>query len=79
MDATEQTLIAKLRALSPQQVSEVEDFIEFLARKRARDDAFARLLAVAPALEAAGLTMSEAEIAAEIAAARAERRARSAS
>jgi hypothetical protein len=73
--ATEQSVLSKLGALSPQQLAEVEDFIEFLARKRARSEAFDRFLAVAPALEAAGLTMSESEVAAEIAAARAERRA----
>ncbi len=75
---TEQSVLSKLRTLSPQQVAQVEDFIEFLARKRARAEAFDRLLAIAPALEAAGLAMSEEEIAIEIAATRAERRARAA-
>jgi hypothetical protein len=78
MDVTvEQVLISKIRTLSPQQVAEVEDFVEFLAAKSRRREAFDRLLAVAPALEAAGVEpMSEDEIDAEVRAARAERRAR---
>ncbi len=78
MNATvEQALISKIRTLSPQQVAEVEDFVEFLAAKAAKRAAFDRLLAIAPALEAAGVTpMSEDEIAAEIKAARAKRRAK---
>ena len=75
----EQTLMSKIRALSPQQVAEVEDFVEFLTAKARKRGAFDRLMAIAPALEAAGATpMGEAEIAAEIDAARAERRARQA-
>lgn len=78
MNATvERALISKIRTLSPQQVAEVEDFVEFLAAKAARRAAFDRLLAIAPALEAAGVTpMSEGEMAAEVKAARAERRAK---
>lgn len=73
----EQALLSKLRTLSPQQVTEVEDFVEFLAAKSARRAAFDRLLAIAPALEAAGVEpMSEEAIAAEVKAARAERRAK---
>ena len=73
----EQALISKIRTLSPQQVAEVEDFVEFLAAKASRRAALDRLLAIAPALEAAGVApMSEEEIAAEVKAARAERRAR---
>ena len=77
MNATvEQSLMSKIRTLTPQQVAEVEDFVEFLASKRSALD---RLLAIAPALEAAGAApMNEDEIAAEIDAARAERRARQA-
>ena len=76
MNATvERTLISKIRTLSPQQVAEVEDFVEFLAAKASKRAAFDRLLAIAPALEAAGVTpMSEDEMAAEVKAARAERR-----
>jgi urease accessory protein UreF len=73
----EQSLLSKIRSLSPQQVAEVENFVEFLAAKSRRRAALNRLLAVAPALEAAGVEpMSEEEIAAEVKAARAERRAR---
>ncbi len=78
MNATvEQNLISKIRALSPQQVAEVEDFVEFLAAKSKKHAAIDRLLAIAPALETAGVEpISEDEIAAEVKAARAERRAR---
>ena len=78
MNATgEQILMSKIRTLSPQQVSEVEDFVEFLTAKARKRSALDRLLAIAPALQAAGAApMSEDEIAAEINAARAERRAR---
>jgi hypothetical protein len=73
----EQTLISKIRTLSPQQVAEVEDFVEFLVAKSSRRAAMDRLLAMAPALEAAAAApMSEDEIAAEVKAAREERRAR---
>ncbi|MDR1275913.1 MAG: hypothetical protein LBL72_05995 [Candidatus Accumulibacter sp.] len=77
MGATiEQGLISKLRMLSPQQMAVVEDFVEFLADK-SRSLALGRLLTIAPALEAAGVPpISEEEIAAEVKAARAERRAR---
>ncbi len=73
----EQSLMTKIKTLSPQQVAEVEDFVEFLAAKSKRRAALDRLLAIAPALETAGVEpMSEDEIAAEVKAARAERRAR---
>lgn len=73
----EQALISKIRALTPDQVAEVEDFVEFLAARSRKNAALDRLLAIAPALEAAGVPpMSDEEIAAEIRAARAERRAR---
>lgn len=73
----EQALLAKLQRLTPQQVAEVEDFVEFIAAKSTRRAALDRLLALAPALEAAGVEpMTEDDIAAEVKAARAERRAR---
>jgi Protein of unknown function (DUF2281) len=73
----EKALLSKIRSLSPHQVAEVEDFVEFLSAKSKKNAALDRLLAIAPALEAAGQApMSEDEIAAEIAAARAQRRAR---
>jgi len=78
MNATdEQALISKLKTLSPQQVAEVQDFVEFLAAKTKRRAALDRLLAIAPALEAAGVApMMDEEIAAEVKAARAGRRTR---
>jgi hypothetical protein len=75
----EQSLISKIRALTPEQVAAVEDFVEFLVSKGKKRAAIDRLLAIAPALEAAGATrISEDEIVAEVKAARAERRARQA-
>ncbi len=74
----EQRLLNKLKTLSPPQVAQVEDFIEFLAMKSERQTAFDRLLAIAPALEAAGAEpVSEDELAAEIKAARQARNVRS--
>jgi anti-sigma factor ChrR (cupin superfamily) len=76
----EQNLLSKLRTLSAQQVAEVEDFVEFLAAKSKKRAALDRLLAIAPALAAAGAEpLSEDEIEAEVQAARNERRARLAS
>jgi hypothetical protein len=72
-----EALIEKLKSLPPEQRAEVEDFVDFLSVKTQKRRALDRLLAIAPALEAAGVVpMSEEEIAAEIKAARAERRAR---
>jgi len=72
-----QDLLEKLKTLPPRRLAEVEDFVDFLARRESRSTALDRLLAVAPALEAAGEPqMTEEEIAAEIKATRAERRAR---
>ena len=73
----EKTLLEKLKALPPERRAEVEDFVDFLAAKAKKQAAFDRLLAIAPALEAAGVApLTEEEIDAEIKAARAERRAR---
>ncbi len=77
MDVIDPTLIEKLKRSPPQKLAEIEDFVDFVARKDARRAALDRLLAIAPALEAAGVApMSEEGIAAEIAAVRAERPAR---
>jgi Protein of unknown function (DUF2281) len=77
MSMTDQVLIETLKSLPAQQRAEVEDFVEFLAAKAKKRAAWDRLLAIAPALEAAGVEpMSEEEVAAEIKAARAERHAR---
>ena len=73
----DQVLIEKLKSLPPQQRAEVEDFVDFLAAKTRKRAAIDRLLAIAPAIEAAGIApMNEEEIDAEVKAARAERRAR---
>ena len=73
----DQMLIEKLKSLLPQQRAEVEDFVDFLSAKNRKRTALDRLLAIAPAVEAAGIApMSDEEIAAEIKAARAERRTR---
>ena len=76
MDASaEQNLISKIRSLKPQQVAQVEDFIEFLAAKSRKREALDRLLDIAPALEAAGAALTrEEDLAAEVKAVRAERR-----
>ena len=77
MSMTDDVLIETVKSLPAQQRAEVEDFVEFLAAKAKKRAAWDRLLAIAPALEAAGVEpMSEEEVAAEIKAARAERRAR---
>ena len=77
MSMTDQVLLETLKSLPAQQRAEVEDFVEFLATKAKKRAAWDRLLAIAPALEAAGVApMSEEEVAAEIKAARVERRAR---
>ena len=77
MGMTDQVLFETLKSLPAQQRAEVEDFVEFLAAKAKKRAAWDRLLAIAPALEAAGVApMSEEEVDAEIKAARAERRAR---
>lgn len=77
-EVIEQRLLAKLKTLSPPQVAQVEDFVEFLAMKAERQAAFGRLLVIAPALEVAGAEpVSENELVAEIKAARQARNARS--
>lgn len=79
MNAETDVLLEKLKTLPPQRLAEIEDFVDFLARKEARTAALDRLLAIAPALEAAGVPrITEEEIAAEVKTARTERRARQA-
>jgi hypothetical protein len=74
---TPQALIEKIRALPQERLQEVEDFIDFIGSKARRLAALDRLLAIAPALEAAGVPpMTEDEIQAEVDAVRAERRLR---
>ena len=80
MNATvEQSLISKIKALSQQQVAEVEDLVEFLAATSKKRAAIDRLLAIVPSFEAAGVApMSEDEVAAEVKPVRVARRAREA-
>ncbi len=74
MNANPDMLYKKLQQLPPQRLTEVEDFVDFLARDETRRAALDRLLEIAAALEAAGIPpMSMEEINAEVKAARAER------
>ena len=74
-----QALIDKIDALPPAQRAEVEDFVDFIATRARRLAALDRLLAIAPALDAAGAPpVSEEEILTEVQAARAERQRRNA-
>jgi len=78
MSGIEAKLLEKLEQLPPEKLVEVEDFVDFLASKSRREAAFDRLLAIAPALEAAGVeAMSDREVTALVNEVRAERRARS--
>ncbi len=79
MPTDPQSLLEKIKALPAERVAEVEDFVDFLSARARREAALDRLLAIAPALEAAGAPqMTEEEIMAEVKAVRAERRSRSA-
>ncbi len=72
-------LIRKILALPPGRLVQVEDFVEFLTTKERRREAMDRLLAIAPAVEAAGIApMSLQEVDAEVKAVRAARRRRTA-
>ena len=71
-----ENLLAKINTLSPVQMAEVEDFVEFLSAKARKQAAIQRLLAVAPALEVSGVPpMTEDELASEVKAVRNARRA----
>jgi hypothetical protein len=64
---TPQFLLEKIQALPLERLGEVEDFIDFLSAKSRRIAALDRLLAIAPALEAAGApAITEDEIQAEV-------------
>ena len=79
MHADTRAPIAKIRALPAERIAEVKDFVDFIAPKTRQLAALDRLLAIAPALEAAGAPpMTEQEIAVEVAAVRRARRTRSA-
>ena len=73
--ADARALIEKIQALPPERLGQVEDFVDFLAAKTRRQAAMDRLLAIAPALEAAAVPpLSEDAIQAEVDAVRAARR-----
>ena len=77
MSAIAPTLIRKLESLPQQRLAEVEDFVEFLALREGRTAAGERLGEALAKLDAANLpSLTDEEIAAEIAAARQERTAR---
>lgn len=74
-----EALVEKLKTLPPERVAEVEDFVDFLRARASRDAALDAFLEVAMRVEQAGIApMNEAEIETELAAVRAERRARQA-
>lgn len=76
MTALEDSLLSRIRTLTPEQLGQVDDFVEFLAWRSRRVAALDRLLAIAPALDAAGVRpLSDEEIGAEVRVARTERRA----
>jgi len=75
MAADTQSLFTKIQELPAAQLAEVEDFVDFILTKTRRLGALDRLLAIAPALEAAGApSLTEDEINAEVAAVRLQRR-----
>ena len=77
MPADTQALIEKIRALPEERVAEVEDFVDFLAGKTSRAEALDWLLAIVPALEAAGAPpITEEQVEAEVKAVRTARRSR---
>jgi hypothetical protein len=72
-----QALIEKIRQLPPQRLAEVEDFVDFLRTREKRAAAGTRLGESLARLDALNLPpFSDAEIAAEIQAAREQRAAR---
>lgn len=76
MPTDPQNLIDKIRTLPEKSLAEVESFVDFVATRERRLAALDRVLAIAPALEAAGAEpITEADIAAEVKASRIERRA----
>ena len=73
----EQALLEKLKALPPERMAEVRDFVEFLAAREERAAAGARLGDALAKLDALGLpALSDEEIEAEIQASRQDRAAR---
>jgi hypothetical protein len=74
--AIEETILQKLKQLSPERLAEVEDFVEFLAAKERREQAIERLRALRQHQPPEEITDQEMqEIVAEVKAYRAEKRA----
>lgn len=74
MPVDTEALIETIRALPDDCVAGIEDLVDFIATKARRLDALDRLLAIAPALEAAGAPpITEGEIAGEVKAVRGAR------
>jgi hypothetical protein len=72
----EETILQKLKQLSPERLAEVEDFVEFLAAKERREQAIERLRALRQRQPPEEITDQEMqEIVAEVKAYRAEKRA----
>jgi hypothetical protein len=72
----EETILQKLKQLSPERLAEVEDFVEFLAAKERREQAIERLRALRQRQPPEEITDHEMqEIVAEVKAYRAEKRA----
>jgi hypothetical protein len=77
MTAIEAQLLERLKKLPPNRVAEVVDFVEFLSQREERAAASLRLTEGLARLEALQLPpISEAEVAAELAQSRQERRGR---
>jgi hypothetical protein len=76
MSANEAKLLEKLRQLPPEKVTEVEDFVDFLAGKARRQAALDRLRALRERVPGTEIGEDEMqEIVAAVRAVRAERRA----
>ena len=74
---TAEALLAKLKALPPERLGQIADFVDFLATQEQRRQAGEELRAMLDKADASGMPpMSEEEIQAEIDAYRAERRAK---
>ena len=71
----EETILQKLKQLSPERLAEVEDFVEFLAAKDRREQAIKRLRALRQRQPPEEITEQEMqEIVAEVRAYRAQKR-----
>ena len=72
----EETILQKLKQLSPERLAEVEDFVEFLAAKDRREQAIQRLRALRQRQPSEEITEQEVqEIVAEVRTYRAQKRA----